>query len=57
MLIWTGLGPLGLGWTGPHLPPPPDFQGARMWRLISVSPVDTIWFKLWNLPSENVDTG
>ena len=45
--IWADLGTLSLTWSGvPHtLPPPtptPEFQGARMRRLISVSPVDTI---------------
>ena len=36
--IWTGLGTLSFDY--PSLPL--ELQGHRMWRLISVSPVDTI---------------
>ena len=37
--ICVDLGTLSLSWSGVC---PPELQGARMWRLIAVSPVDTI---------------
>ena len=41
--IWTGLGTLSFDY--PSLQAPlPEFQGTRMWRLISASPTDSIWF-------------
>ena len=39
---WPGLGTFEFDY--PSLPPPPENQGARMWRLISASPADAIWF-------------
>ena len=48
--FWTGLDTLSFDY--PSLPPPPpsptppQLQGDRMWRLISVSPVDTIFVSL-----------
>ena len=47
MKIWADLGTLSLSWSGEY--PHPLFHGARMWRLIAVSPVDTISFSLLNL--------
>ena len=47
MKIWAALGTLSLSWSGEY--PHPLFHGARMWRLIAVSPVDTISFSLLNL--------
>ena len=35
----------GFCWSDP--PPPPGFRWARMWRLIAVSPMDTISLQLW----------
>ena len=40
MKICADLGTLSLSWSG--VCAPQEFQGARMWRLIAVSPVDTI---------------
>ena len=50
--------------TTPVYLPPPEFQGARMWRLISVSPVDTFSFlihvkkivliEFWKIPAPRI---
>ena len=44
MDIWSGLGTLGfrLGKVGQNTPPPSYVEGAGVWRLIAVSPKDTI---------------
>ena len=52
MKIWADLGTLSLSWSGVPLPPNENYGGTlslswsgdRMWRLIAVSPVDTISF-------------
>ena len=42
MEIWAGLGTLALSWSG--VSPPGTNVGADVWRLIAVSPKDTVSF-------------